>query len=192
MVDLARKLSPSFTVFYNGPKCGASAPDHMHFQAGPKNAIPIEVEATVAARRRFHRMLPGVNVLTLTGLGRQIVLLEGSDPDTFVDAMFRFLSSMRAVVGTHEEPMVNILCSYSEKQWRAIVFPRSKHRPDIYFKEGDARVVISPASVDIGGLIVTPMERDFNSVDGALVQTIFEEVSIGANETERIINGMVA
>jgi hypothetical protein len=74
--------------------------------------------------------------------------------------------------------MMNLLCSFGDSAWRVILFPRSKHRPDAYFKEGDDRILISPAAVDIGGLIITPLEKDFNAVDARTVEGIFHEVSL--------------
>lgn len=43
-VEQMRRLSkelPGYTVFFNGAKCGASAPDHMHFQAVPSEYMRI-------------------------------------------------------------------------------------------------------------------------------------------------------
>ena len=73
--------------------------------------------------------------------------------------------------------MMNVLCSYQENIWRLIIFPRRKHRPDVYFKEGNDRVLISPAAVDMGGMIVTPRKKDFLNVDAKLIEDIFSEVS---------------
>jgi hypothetical protein len=87
-----------------------------------------------------------------------------------------------------EEPMMNVLCSFTDGAWRVILFPRSKHRPDVYFKEEAERVLISPAAVDIGGLIVTPLEKDFKTVNALLVESIFQEVSLPpANVDETIL-----
>jgi len=85
---------------------------------------------------------------------------------------------------------VNILCSYQEELWRVIILPRRKHRPDIYFLEGDDRVVISPAAVDIGGLVVIPREKDFLLADAKLVESIFAEVTEPPEITERILEGL--
>jgi hypothetical protein len=87
--------------------------------------------------------------------------------------------------------MLNILCGFNEGDWRVIVFPRSKHRPDAFFKEGSDRIMISPAAVDIGGLIITPLEKDFNGVDAPLVESIFREVSVPEEMVDRAI-GMLS
>jgi hypothetical protein len=90
-----------------------------------------------------------------------------------------------------KEPMVNVLCSYQENIWRLIIFPRHKHRPDIYFKEGNNRMVISPAAVDMGGLIVTPLEKDFLNIDAKLIEDIFVEVSEQQAVIDNILDKIV-
>jgi hypothetical protein len=178
MLDLARDLTPHLTVFYNGPKCGASAPDHMHFQANPMGLIPVETAAQEESRRVFRQSLNSVDVFTLRDFGRQVILLESRKRENLADLLNKVSDSLRQTVGAIEEPMINVLCSFADGAWRVIVFPRSKHRPDVYFKEEAERVLISPAAVDIGGLIVTPMEKDFKTVNPALVESIFQEVCL--------------
>lgn len=189
-LEFAKDLSPTFTVFYNGPKCGASAPDHMHFQAGPTGAIPIEIESGIGSRRQARRTLDDVSVYCLNGLGRQVIVLEGEGVDNVESVVSRLIASMKTVIGISEEPMLNALCSYANGSWRLIVFPRRRHRPDVYFKEGDDKVLISPASMDLGGLVVTPVEKDFNTVDAPMIETIFNEVSLDENKVDRILDAL--
>ncbi|MFZ4620050.1 MAG: DUF4922 domain-containing protein [Bacteroidota bacterium] len=175
-LSLAKDLSPVYSVFYNGPKCGASAPDHMHFQGSPAGLIPVEHE--IDHFLRPVKKIKDVNVSVTENYGRSVIVLDGSDMQQMELAFLRLTSAMRSVLNTNEEPMMNVIGSYNNNSWRIIVFVRSKHRPAVYFNEGDAKVLISPASVDIGGLIVTPMEKDFRSVDGAMVNSIYNEVSV--------------
>jgi hypothetical protein len=190
MLLLAKDFSPSFTVFYNGPRCGASAPDHMHFQACPSGVIPVEREALEMERRRLERTIDGVDVLTLKNFGREAIVLEGADPRRIEAAFHRLMAAMRAEEKTDEEPKINLLCSYAEGAWRIIVFPRAKHRPDVYFKEGDEQILLSPASIDIGGLPVVPIERDYLRVDRPTIESIFAEVSLDRTAVARIIAAM--
>ena len=187
MLDLARDLSPRFTVFYNGPKCGASAPDHLHFQANPTGVIPVELAARENAHRVHQRTLHDVQILTLREYGRQVIVLESDRKDTLALVLARMIASLRETMGTDDEPMMNLLCSYSDGRWRIIMFPRSKHRPDIYFKPEEERVMVSPAAVDIGGLIVTPLEKDFRSIDANMVESIFAEVCLPLAKMEEAI-----
>lgn len=176
MLDLARDLSPDYTVFYNGPECGASAPDHLHFQASPRLSIPVERDAVDLRRRRRFYYKNHVAGFTLMNYGRVVIIIESSVKSQLLAFIQTMFTEWKKLLHLTEEPMINILCSYQENIWRLIIFPRHKHRPDIYFKEGNERVLISPAAVDMGGLIVTPLEKDFLRVDAKLIEDIFTEV----------------
>ncbi len=188
LLSLAKELSPEFTVFYNGPQCGASAPDHMHFQASPSWSIPVERDAEDLQRRIFKKKESAVSFLTLREYGRRVLLLESEDQRNLDDALMKLLGIMQRVVHTTQEPMLNLLCSFQKNAWRVIIFPRRKHRPDVYFREGEGRVLISPAAVDIGGLVVTPVERDYERVDAKMIENIFEEVSVAQDVLEKIVS----
>ena len=189
-LDLAQDLSPVFTVFYNGPNCGASAPDHMHFQASPAGSIPVEREAASPARRELRKSMGSTTILTLKDFGRQTIVIEGRRSSEVQDALSGLLVSLGKVLRTEGEPMVNVICSYVDSQWRLIVFPRRKHRPGFYSHAGDSRVLISPAAIDVGGLVVTPLERDFRRVDAKLIQTMFDEVVMDGKSVTRVIAAM--
>ncbi|MFA6457039.1 MAG: DUF4922 domain-containing protein [Bacteroidota bacterium] len=176
LLFLTKDLSPAYSVFYNGPACGASAPDHMHFQAAPTGSIPVESE--IGDRLRFVKISGGVTCFTREQYGRSVIVLEGNSEQQMEMAFLRLSSTMRKILQTNEEPMMNVIGSFSNGTWRLIIFPRRKHRPEVYFKIGEERVVISPAAVDIGGLVVTPMEKDFRTVDAAMITSIYAEVSI--------------
>ena len=90
-----------------------------------------------------------------------------------------------------EEPMMNIAGFHEEEKWRLVIFPRRKHRPDAFFREGDARVVVSPGLIDMGGVLVTPVEKDFERLDAAAVEGIYGEVSLEAKTVEKAIDAMV-
>lgn len=186
-LELAKDFSVSHSIFYNGPKCGASAPDHLHFQATPKNFIPVENEAVLPERRRLRKRVGDVDIFSMIHTGRSVLMLESTKQQELEPAFLRVTGAMRKVMNTAEEPMMNVLCSYSNDTWRIILFPRSKHRPDVYFAEGEAKILISPAAVDIGGLIITPVEKDFRTIDASLVTRMYEEVSVGADTLDQIL-----
>jgi hypothetical protein len=191
MLDLAIDLSPDYAIFYNGPECGASAPDHLHFQASPRLAIPIERDAVNVQRRKRFYYKNHVAGFTLMNYGRAVMIIESTDKNqllTFIHAMF---IEWKKLLRLTKEPMVNILCSYQENIWRLIIFPRQKHRPNVYFKEGNDRVLISPAAVDMGGLIVTPLEEDFLNVDAVLIENIFLEVSEKKEIVDALLEKMI-
>jgi hypothetical protein len=177
MFDLARDMGPDLTIFYNGPKCGASAPDHLHFQASPRRAIPVENDAVDVGRRKRFYYREHVAGFTLTNYGRAVVIIESTDKNRLLDFIHGMLNKWKHMFRSSEEPKMNVLCSFQEGLWRVIVFPRSKHRPDVYYKSGEERVLVSPAAVDIGGLIITPLEKDFLRIDSKFVEGILDDVS---------------
>jgi hypothetical protein len=187
ILDLAKDLSPDFIVFHNGPKCGASAPDHLHLQISPRLAIPVERDAVDVRRRKKVYYKNHVAVFTLTNYGRAVVVVESTDQQQIIEFMHKLIDEWKKILLLSGEPMMNVLCSYQQELWRFIIFPRRKHRPDIYFKEGPERLLISPAAADIGGLIVTPLENDFLRIDAKLIEEIFAEVSEKQDVVERIL-----
>ena len=187
---LAKDLSPDFAVFYNGPKCGASAPDHLHFQASPAGTIPVEIDSRMSDRRSLLKKGGSVSYWTLRNYGREVLLVESNDPKELESALTGILKTLKTILSVTDEPMVNVICTYDENLWRVIIFPRRKHRPDVYFLEGEAKVLVSPASVDIGGLVVTPMEKDFLGIAPLLIEDIFREVSIGRDVMEKLSSSL--
>lgn len=187
-LELAQAMSPAFTVFYNGPKCGASAPDHLHFQASPMGAIPIEKDVVVRKWYASRRAIGSAALSTLKHAGRQTIVIEGSDSESVHQAFSRLMSAAKQVLHTPDEPMLNVLCSYSDRLWRMIVFLRRKHRPDAFFKKGDGHATISPAAVDVGGLIIAPIERDFKRIDAEMVQAIYDEVVLEQKVVDLILS----
>lgn len=186
MCRLALKLR-GMTVFYNGPRCGASAPDHMHFQAGNTGFMTLPelldeyadvVEPESPAR-----------IWSLAGLPLGVAVIEGRNIAE-IESIFSDLYNALPVPDGEEEPMMNILCyapaGQPEGTVRVVVIPRKKHRPAFYGTEGDAWL-ISPASVDIGGAFITPREEDFDRIDQSTVRTVLEECCCTAKEVEQII-----
>jgi hypothetical protein len=191
LLDLSRDLSPDFTVFYNGPKSGASAPDHFHFQVSPWRAIPVEHDAVDMGRRKPLYYKDHVTGCLLMNYGRTTLVVESTEKLRLLEFMKDLIGAWKKALSSIEEPQVNILCSYQEGLWRLIILPRRKHRPDIYFLEGDDRVVISPAAVDIGGLVITPLEKDFLRADAKLIESIFAEVTEPPDVLEKILRELL-
>jgi hypothetical protein len=188
-LELARELE-GYTVFYNGPKCGASAPDHMHFQACPSGTIPVDRDSKDPQRREVGKNVHGVAVFALRNYGRQAIVIEGSNKTDMENGLLRFVHMMKHALNLQEEPLLNALCSYSSETWTVVLFLRSKHRPEVYFKEGSEKIMISPAAADIGGFIVTPIEKDYLTVDANMVESIFSEVSLSGTLTDRIMESL--
>ena len=170
-------------VFYNGPQCGASAPDHLHFQAGTADVIPI--------RQGWQRFSRSLDVIYQLADGEDISILNEYPVKAFVIrsrsessdvAMFRTLYEHMPICECAKEPMMNIVAWREGKTTVTIVFARKKHRPDVYYKEGDERRLISPGAVDMSGLVITPRKCDFDSLTSDDIESIFREVSLSDDE----------
>jgi hypothetical protein len=184
---LARDLSPRFSVFYNGPRCGASAPDHLHFQASPAGAIPVEHEDAIAGEA-LETPMAHVSFFVSSRLGRRYLLLEGELPEAMASAITTVMTILKAIAGGKEEAMVNIIAAFADGRWRVRIFPRGKHRPDVFFRQGDDALAVTPGAVEMGGLIITTRERDFMQLDRAQLVEIFEDVSADEKTVRSLID----
>lgn len=184
MLDLAQGLD-EFTIFYNGPKCGASAPDHMHFQAGNRGFLPIEREWRVVDRKQIYKS-PVSNLYVLDKYLRNTLVIESTSKNEAL-RIFETIYSMLPVKEGEEEPMMNLLTWYENNCWITCMFPREKHRPSCYYAAEENNLLISPASVDFGGVFITPLEKDFDKISEVDIRTVFEEVSVNKEEMNKLV-----
>ncbi|MEO8168472.1 MAG: DUF4922 domain-containing protein [bacterium] len=190
--QLSKSLSERYSTLYNGPKCGASAPDHLHFQAGDKGFLPIEEEYEKLITARGEKLLDadGLLVFAVGDFLRKFISFESDNISLLQKAFEVYYAAALNVAGGAEEPMMNILASYQEGEWRIILFPRAKHRPSFFFKEGNAKMLISPGAVDLGGVIMTPREEDFKRISDEILVEMFEEVSISGDDFDKLKSGI--
>jgi len=178
---MSRQLSPQYTLVYNGPACGASAPDHLHFQAGTKNFMPIENDIQ-QLKNDFGKIIQEDEIITTSFINdgfRRLILIESTEHKMIVKTFTRIYKAYEKLFQDDVEPMMNILCTYNSVfGWSVIIFLRSKHRPEYFYKNDPDRILISPAAIDLGGLVITPREEDFIRIDKELLQQIFREVSL--------------
>ncbi len=179
-LDFSRDLGKYYTVFYNGPKCGASAPDHLHFQAGNKFFMPIDSEYENVIHTLGTPLIEGKNlqVFSVEGYLRKFISLESGNKYKIIRAFDILYSILEKISSKGEEPMMNILSFYENNKWRIIIFPRSRHRPSYYFAEGNENILLSPAGVDMGGTLITPLEKDFNKITNDHIADIFRQVTL--------------
>lgn len=184
MLDLAA-VADDYVVFYNGPKCGASAPDHAHFQAGNKGFLTIETEWQQKKGAKIAE-LPGGTLWALDDYPRATLAIEATSK---VDAMtlFGVIYGAMELKSGEEEPMMNVLAWVENDKWIVCVFPRDKHRPACYTAEGDANILISPASVDMGGVFITPLEKDFDKITADDIADILSEVCLNPADFGKLI-----
>ncbi|MDR0658264.1 MAG: DUF4922 domain-containing protein [Mediterranea sp.] len=175
MLDLAEALD-DLIIFYNGPKCGASAPDHAHFQAGNKGFLPIEEEWKYKKAGKIVDY--GKAFLSFLDDAPRATLVIEAESKCDAVALFRIVYDSMELKPGDDEPMMNVLAWYEESKWIVCIFPRELHRPSCYRSEGDKNILISPASVDMGGVFITPMEKDFDKITARDIHEILSEVCI--------------
>ena len=185
MLSLAKAL-PDFVVFYNGPQCGASAPDHAHFQAGAKGEMPLCGEILHATT---HLLTDGDEgfIGYVDSLGRSLFTIETTTVRAAERYALRLLDLLPPTDGG-DEPMVNVLCWWdtTDRAWRMVIFPRRKHRPACY-GEGEGRLLLSPGAVDMGGLWAVPEFKDYDTLTAAQVQALYDELCLSRDELSPII-----
>ena len=184
MMRLAIDLE-GYTVFYNGPKCGASAPDHMHFQAGNSDFLPIH-EAIEKAELRHVADNGSAGLSVVAGLPLNLFVIDTTKPEDG-ELLFNRLYDALPVKDDETEPMMNILCRADVSDIRMIVIPRKKHRPSFYGTEGEGCMLLSPASVDLGGVFITPRPEDFRQIDSSVIGKVYDELCLSCKEIENII-----
>jgi hypothetical protein len=149
--------------------------------------MPIEKEMRRENTIPLTKRVDDVLLYRLRDLGREVIILEGDDPMAIGSAFRVFLNALKKVLLMNEEPMMNIAGFKKEGKWCLVIFPRRKHRPEAFFREGDARVVVSPGVIDMGGLLITPVEKDFERLDGTEVENIYKEVSLEEKTVGHVI-----
>lgn len=187
---LMADLGFGWTVFYNGPRCGASAPDHLHFQAMPTGHMPVEKEILELPVPIPAIQLADVCLYKGADMVRQVILLESDNRASLTKVFMSLLSFLKEVTHAEDEPMVNLAGCYKDNSWRVAIFPRQKHRPDVFYLEGDERILVSPGAVEMAGLLVTPVERDFERLDAHVVEAIYREVSLDGRVLVNLIDAL--
>ena len=186
-------LHSELMVFYNGPKCGASAPDHLHFQAGTSGVLPLQTNW-----QRLSRNL--TDVISLTDEEKISVLRDFLVPAFVIisksedsdEELFHRLYRSMPMRGDESEPMMNIIAWRKGDEFISVVIPREKHRPDAYFAEGEAQMMVSPGALDMAGLIITPREEDFSKINLDKATALLRECGISAEKMEAIVSNLKA
>ena len=185
LLQLTADLSPDYAVFYNGPACGASAPDHLHFQASPIDGLPF---LKTLKKSPQLKEISSVRFYQSKKIDRSVIILEAENSRVISEQFLRLLETTHKMLSTNGEPMINLFCTYAHASWRLTVFLRRKHRPEAYYAAGDRRFFVSPGAVDMAGVIITPLETDFNRLDCKNISDIYREVSLPEEITDKIIN----
>jgi len=191
LLDLALDLGGEFFVVYNGAKCGASAPDHLHFQACERKSLPIVREIETWERRGLSND-SGVETFTLKDYRVNALIARGNDREAMSEWFGRALRLLAEIAGAESEPMINLVVMRDGDCWTLIVFPRGKHRPDRYFAEGDAKLTVSPAAIDLSGVLVVPQPDHFAKITSRDAEEIYAEVTLGDAAFGALVAGLLA
>ena len=178
---------PEMMVFYNGPQCGASAPDHAHFQAGTCGVLPLQMS--------WKRLSSNLTKIVSINDHEDISLIEDYHCTALLirsrsqygdEQLFRRLYD--AMPEMDPEPMMNIVAWRRDEDFLSVVFPRTKHRPDCYYAEGDEQYIISPGALDMAGLIITPRQEDFERLTPEKALGILDEITLKGDALQQVID----
>ena len=178
---------PELMVFYNGPLCGASAPDHAHLQAGTSGILPLQKE--------WQRLSRNLTEVARRGDDATLCVVEDYPCPALVirarnrrssERMFAALYHALPTMANQTEPMMNIVAWHMDDEFISVVFPRKKHRPDCYFKTGDNQLLVSPGALDMSGYLITPRREDFERITPEAAEEILKECALSEDEFEQL------
>lgn len=193
MLELAERLSGQFTLFYNGPKCGASAPDHLHLQASPLGATPFEEQLITHTKPghgpqglgqdgqpfiNWSSEEDSISIGTTADPEPPAIVIVGEDRSAVLACANDMIARLASLFSTDPEPMFNALALHTDGKLRVVFFPRASHRPTNFGTE-QGQVLVSPGLVDMLGLLITPRREDFDKLTGEAVAKIYRDVSLG-------------
>lgn len=185
-LDLAQRLE-GFTIFYNGPKSGASAPDHAHFQAVTASVMPIDDEIGPWMEKHGQTVIrrQAGSLSYFTQYLRNGFVIEATSHAAAAE-LFHTLYEVLEIHPGETEPRMNLFGRFAAGAWRLIVVPRRQHRPWQYAAPEPERLLASPGAADIGGLFITVRKEDFEKISPELLRNVYEQVCLGDREVEEI------
>ena len=169
-LHLAQEIGPEMAALYNGPRCGASAPDHFHLQSGHADSIPILAQLSTLASSR--------PIVAHSSFGRNMLVFRNTNATEIAAHIERLIDALQQIERATDEPMFNLLAHFAAGRYLVTLFPRAAHRPACYFATGPGQLLISPAVLEMCGILVTTDPEHFARLDARAAQSIYEEVSI--------------
>jgi hypothetical protein len=178
-LHLAQKIGPDMAALYNGPRCGASAPDHFHLQAARASDIPILGQLPM--------IMSGRLVVPHSTFGRNMLIISGTSAADVAVNIERSIDALRQIEATGDEPMFNLVAQFDAGRYAVALFPRVAHRPACYFATGPDQLLVSPAVLEMCGILVATEPDHFARIDARVARGIYEEVSISANRFSELV-----
>lgn len=187
MLHVAREWN-DMALFYNGAKCGASAPDHAHLQAVKKDTIPLLDGSwdEKLAQEPIYTSFDG-EIYYVTGYVVPFFLIASTRVSTSL-SLFSVLQASMPLFEAEVEPRMNVItCFTSEEGYVTIVIPRAEHRPACYYAVGEEQKIVSPGTIDMAGILILPREKDFETITVEETESILAEVALSCADAEKII-----
>lgn len=185
------ELYPTLMVFYNGPKCGASAPDHAHLQAGTSGVLPLQKEwGRISRTLETVVSLEGGATLSATAQSLTPIFVIRSHREADGRELFQKLYDALPKHADDTEPMMNVVSWRDAGDVVLVVIPREKHRPDCYYATDATQRMVSPGALDMSGLIVTPREDDFLALTADEAAAILHECGMSAENYQRVVESL--
>lgn len=191
LLELAQDLSREFVLFYNGPQCGASTPEHFHVQACTATGVPVLKHCVRIIRNPALHVYKqgiwsekGLEIFILRDYHACLVVYQGTNPHVLRTWVEDTIQQFAALTGKAEEPLINLLVWFDDPMWNIYLFPRARHRPACYF---DGTLTVSPASLDMAGCMVIPVKGHFQTICEEHIRQVFTEVSLEPHVFARLI-----
>jgi len=200
----AKTLGENYFLLYNGPEAGASVPEHRHFQGGTKKHFPILKEITAALsgfKPTSNLLLPDIHLLkeqvsgqnsallfTVSDGLRNYFVIKGNDISLIEKLFFNLFDKMTLLFPSTKETKLNLISTVENRNHILVIFPRAKHRPHYFYSEGKDKLLVSPATLDFGGIMVLPREEDYMKINTEIIKRIYSEVGYGNSTFKRLVS----
>lgn len=181
---------PNYTIFYNGPDCGASAPDHCHFQIAPRNQMPLEQDIDNPQLKKNLQQENRYCISILNNYLREVIILKVTDKTILSQLFIKIHNQLSLFTPQLNEPMMNLLCWFKKDTWTLCIFPRKLGRPKQFFAKGEEKILFSPGCVDMAGLIIAPRKEDFERYSIPLLFDLFKQVTLNQEQHNILIQNL--
>ena len=184
MLDLARKYTDQ-TFFYNGPCCGASAPDHHHFQGVPMGLMPLENDVNTA-ELKYLTEVQDAKLYHYEKFTSGIFVIKAETAKSAAKMFYRLLDC----AGTKEgdtEPRINLFTYWRDGEFRSIVVFRKCHRSHHYFSDGPDHLTMSPGCADMAGVFIVPVAEEYEKITPELLGDMLKEVSMPEEDEKQLV-----
>lgn len=180
---LLQEIPQDYVVFFNGACCGASAPDHLHFQIGLKDVMPLQMDTFASENLSFIKHYENCDLYRLQHYHRQACLIRASENATqenVLGVIKLFLQAFASICHLEDaEKHINVVAWKEGKESLLLIFPRAAHRPQCFYNEDEnQRMITSPASVEMMGYYIFPRAEDFHKADTAALKDIYRDVCL--------------